>query len=140
MYRQIHRNCPYRWTPSLNGGFAARIDQHTAPKTVINIQPPIMGSASKIHQPKGVRLQEQFLGPWTQIMTKLYFCGAMKLVMKPRTYLSHNISYFQALSIGIIVNIFLYLFLSECFHAIQSICLDPTQILFKEPQEKSLPP
>ena len=51
-YRQIHRNCPQRQTPSLNGGSTSRIHQHTA---------PIRGSASRIHQhtapQKGVRLQ-----------------------------------------------------------------------------------
>ena len=41
MYRQIHRNCPQRWIPSLNGG---------PPLEFINIQPPKMGSTSRIHQ------------------------------------------------------------------------------------------
>ena len=52
MYRQIHRNCPQRRTPSLNVGSISRIYQHTAPKR---------GSASRIHQhtapQKGVHLQ-----------------------------------------------------------------------------------
>ena len=66
-YRQIHRNCPQRRTPFLNGGSAFRIHQHKAPKR---------GFTSRIHQhtapqkgvrlqisstKKGVRLQGQFL-------------------------------------------------------------------------------
>ena len=72
-YRQIHRNCPQRQIPSLNGGstqsasrihqhtahkngFASRIHQQTAlqnegsPLKSINIQPPKRRSTSRIHQ------------------------------------------------------------------------------------------